>query len=82
MALNANACGTAIHNAIQALGSGAEDPETVWQTAISTLFLHITTNAVVTVPIEATDNGLQTSAAAGAPTTGPAAPTSLDGTIL
>lgn len=43
----------------------------------------ISTNAVVTVPVEATDSGLQSYAAGGppAPTAGPLAPASLDGSI-
>ena len=51
-------------------------------TAIANVVVgHIQANAVVTVPVDPGDAALQTSTALGTPTGGPAAPTSLDGTI-
>lgn len=84
MALDASVCGTAVHNAIQALSAADQkDPETVWQTAVQEIFDHIAANAVVTVPVQTTDTGLQSYSAGGPPvaTTGPLVNTSLDGTI-
>ena len=42
---------------------------------------HITATAAVTITIHTTDTGLQTSASAGNPTTGPAADKTVTGTI-
>jgi len=48
MALDGNLCGTAIANAVTTLSqSDKEDPEKIWQTAMTQLFTHITTNMVV-----------------------------------
>lgn len=54
----------------------------IWERVAGAIVAHIQTNAdvSVTVPVDPTDAGLQTTVSIGSPTAGPAVPTSLDGT--
>lgn len=92
MALDGNALGNLIWSDLQAAGLTATppgdpppDPAEVWRVVGRAIVAHVTANAevVVSVPVEASDVGLQsyTVPPAGAvATTGPLVPTSLDGT--
>ena len=55
--------------------------ETFSNALAAAIINHLTSNGEITVTIHPTDIGLQTSAAAGSPTTGPAANKTLTGTI-
>lgn len=91
MALDGDALGDAIHSAMQtagltntAPGAPQPDPVAVWRTIGKAVVAYLTANASVSVPVDATDVGLQsytTPLGAPAATTGPLAPTSLGGTI-
>jgi hypothetical protein len=92
MPLNGNNMGTEVKNAIEAEmvsqglpawdGSQGSAAEEFWQVICGAIVAHIQTHAdvSVTVPVDTTDIGLQTTVSIGSPTGGPALPTSLDGT--
>lgn len=92
MALDGTALGNAIWNALQSAGLTSTppgdpppDPAEAWRVVGREIVNHIKANAEVSVsvPVEASDVGLQsyTVPPAGAvATTGPIVPTSLDGT--
>ena len=94
MALNGNTMGDEVLAAINAINVNTyitdgvldvEDYRTALMRAMCTaITAHITSNGVITVPVQTTDAGLQSYTvppAAAVPTTGPIANTSLDGTI-
>jgi bisphosphoglycerate-independent phosphoglycerate mutase (AlkP superfamily) len=84
MAMNATTLKTAILAAIDGLtDEELADRDAFWQAVCDTLITHITTNAVITVPVTGTDVGLQSYSTGGPPvaTTGPLIATSLDGSI-